>query len=94
MFLVSQYDGASYMFTNSDVHFAGSDRKRPINIVVKGNPYSASNGTIPTVGQAYISAQHDGDRVGLLVDGRGACSKGRGPLSRCKADPLVDSVSS
>ncbi|HWS65170.1 MAG TPA: LamG domain-containing protein [Steroidobacteraceae bacterium] len=52
MFLVSQYDGASYMFTNPT--FISLDpTATPNNIVVKGIRIGI-NGTIPTVGQAYI----------------------------------------
>jgi len=52
MFLVSQYDGASYMFTNPT--FISLDPTvTPDNIVVKGIRIGI-NGTIPTVGQAYI----------------------------------------
>jgi hypothetical protein len=52
MFLVSQYDGASYLFTNPT--FISLDPTvTPDNIVVKGIRIGI-NGTIPTVGQAYI----------------------------------------
>jgi hypothetical protein len=52
MFTVSQYDGASYMFT--DPTFISLDpTETPDNIVVKGIRIGI-NGTIPTVGQAYI----------------------------------------
>jgi len=52
MFTVSQYDGASYLFTNPT--FISLDPTvTPDNIVVKGIRIGI-NGTIPTVGQAYI----------------------------------------
>jgi Concanavalin A-like lectin/glucanases superfamily len=52
MFTVSQYDGASYLFT--DPTFISLDPTvTPDNIVVKGIRIGI-NGTIPTVGQAYI----------------------------------------
>jgi hypothetical protein len=52
MFTVSQYDGASYLFTNPT--FISLDpTATPNNIVVKGIRIGI-NGTIPTVGQAYI----------------------------------------
>jgi hypothetical protein len=52
MFLVSQYDGASYLFTNPT--FISLDPAvTPDNIVVKGIRIGI-NGAIPTVGQAYI----------------------------------------
>jgi hypothetical protein len=52
MFTVSQYDGASYLFT--DPTFISLDPTvTPDNIVVKGIRIGI-NGAIPTVGQAYI----------------------------------------
>jgi hypothetical protein len=52
MFTVSQYDGASYLFTNPT--FISLDPTvTPDNVVVKGIRIGI-NGTIPTVGQAYI----------------------------------------
>ncbi len=52
MFTVSQHDGASYLFTNPT--FISLDPTvTPDNIVVKGIRIGI-NGTIPTVGQAYI----------------------------------------
>ncbi len=52
MFTVSQYDGASYLFTNPT--FISLDPTvTPDNIVVKGIRIGI-NGTIPAVGQAYI----------------------------------------
>jgi hypothetical protein len=52
MFTVSQYDGASYLFTNPT--FISLDpTATPNSIVVKGIRIGI-NGTIPTVGQAYI----------------------------------------
>jgi hypothetical protein len=52
MFTVSQYDGASYLFANPT--FISLDpTATPNNIVVKGIRIGV-NGTIPTVGQAYI----------------------------------------
>jgi len=52
MFTVSQYDNSSYLFTNPT--FISLDPTvTPDNIVVKGIRIGI-NGTIPTVGQAYI----------------------------------------
>jgi hypothetical protein len=52
MFTVSQYDGASYLFTNPT--FVSLDPTvTPDNVVVKGIRIGI-NGAIPTVGQAYI----------------------------------------
>ena len=52
MFTVSQYDGASYLFAHPT--FVSLDPTvTPDNIVVKGIRIGI-NGTIPTVGQAYI----------------------------------------
>jgi len=86
MFLVSQYDGASYLFTNPT--FISLDpTATPNNIVVKGIRIGI-NGTIPTVGQAYIP-------LNTTVTAAGYTSMGQvlskvGTVIALQSGPLVD----
>jgi hypothetical protein len=86
MFTVSQYDGASYLFTNPT--FISLDPTvTPDNIVVKGIRIGI-NGTIPTVGQAYIP-------LNATVSASAYTSQGEilskvGTVIALQSGPLVD----
>jgi hypothetical protein len=86
MFTVSQYDGASYMFT--DPTFISLDpTETPDNIVVKGIRIGI-NGTIPTVGQAYIPLNTT--VTASAYTSRGEVLSKVGTVIALQSGPLVD----
>jgi hypothetical protein len=86
MFTVSQYDGASYLFTNPT--FVSLDPTvTPDNIVVKGIRIGI-NGTLPTVGQAYIPLNTTVTASGYTAQGE-VLSK-VGTVIALQSGPLVD----
>src|SRR5450631_2754058 len=86
MFTVSQYDNSSYLFTNPT--FISLDPTvTPDNIVVKGIRIGI-NGTIPTVGQAYIPLNTT--VTASAYTARGEVLSKVGTVIALQSGPLVD----
>ena len=86
MFTVSQYDNSSYLFTNPT--FISLDPTvTPDNIVVKGIRIGI-NGTIPTVGQAYIPLNTTVTASAYTAQGEGLSKVGT--VIALQSGPLLD----
>jgi hypothetical protein len=86
MFTVSQYDSASYLFTNPT--FVSLDPTvTPDNIVVKGIRIGI-NGTLPSVGQAYIPL--DTTVTASAYTAQGEVLSKVGTVIALQSGPLVD----
>jgi hypothetical protein len=86
MMTVSQYDNASYLFTNPT--FISLDPTvTPDNVVVKGMRIGI-NGTIPTVGQAYIPL--DTTVTASNYTAQGEVLSNVGTVIAIQSGPLVD----